>query len=270
MNTEKLVFTEEEWIAEVPGVTSRLHQYLSQFTTPISKDHGDYGEAWGSGVYLRVADQVFILTNEHVARARTATQRLLYKLNGRDDLFAMQGNHVAFPWPLDLALLPVDAKVWSSKEHDSKAISIAQISIAHSTAPTELLAFGGFSGERSSFHFEMLFTPGTSSVSREVALPEGDDRFDPRFHFGLDYKPDLATSVVGNRGLPLPPGFSGSVVWNSGFVESRVDGKDWVPELARVTGIVWGWPSTQGCLVATRSEYIRSFLLGVQDDLQLT
>jgi hypothetical protein len=36
----------------------------------------------------------------------------------------------------------------------------------------------------------------------------------------------------------------------------------WSPKMARVTGVVWGWPSSIGFLIATRAEYIRSFLLG--------
>ena len=36
-------------------------------------------------------------------------------------------------------------------------------------------------------------------------------------------------------------------------------------ELSVVTGVVWGWPSSVGCLVATRAEYLRSFLLEAID-----
>jgi hypothetical protein len=30
-----------------------------------------------------------------------------------------------------------------------------------------------------------------------------------------------------------------------------------------VTGVIWGWPSGHACLVATRAEFVRSFLLEV-------
>lgn len=39
------------------------------------------------------------------------------------------------------------------------------------------------------------------------------------------------------------------------------------PGLARVTGLVWGWPSDVGCIVATPSEYVRRFLLTAPDRL---
>jgi hypothetical protein len=104
----------------------------------------------------------------------------------------------------------------------------------------------------------------TCFTTREVDLPE-DDRFDNRFHLGLDYRPDLATNVIGNKGLPLPPGLSGSTLWNTGFVEAKMAKRPWTPELAVVTGVIWGWPSGAGCLIATRAEYLRSFLLGALD-----
>ena len=84
----------------------------------------------------------------------------------------------------------------------------------------------------------------------------------------MDYRPDLATNVIGDDGLPSPPGMSGSTVWNTGFVEAKARGVPWKPEMARVTGVVWGWPSEHACLVATRAEYLRSFMLGAVESLR--
>jgi hypothetical protein len=81
----------------------------------------------------------------------------------------------------------------------------------------------------------------------------------------MDYRPDLAITVIGDTGLQMPPGLSGSTVWNTNFVAAKMDGIDWTPELAKVTGVVWGWPSGHACLVATRAEYLRSFLLGAHE-----
>jgi hypothetical protein len=65
--------------------------------------------------------------------------------------------------------------------------------------------------------------------------------------------------------LPLPPGLSGSRLWNTRFVEAKMAKIPWTPELALVTGVIWGWPSGLGCLIATRAEYLRSFLLEALD-----
>jgi hypothetical protein len=178
-----------------------------------------------------------------------------------DDLPTIVDNHVERAWPWDLALLPVREAVWATAAHKSKAIKVEQLALANTPVPTELFAFSGFAGERTAFHFSTLLFEATTSLAREAPLPE-DERWDSRFHFGLDYRPDLATNVLGNQGLPKPPGLSGSTVWNTCFVEAKVNGIRWTPDLARVAGIVWGWSSTNGLIVATRVEHVRSFLLG--------
>jgi len=256
----KPLFSEAEWNAEVPKVSRAMHEHLAGYCVPVSKHLGDHGELWGTGTYLRLMDRTFILTNEHVADIRP--QGLLHQFCGADDLHPVLGNHASFGWPLDVAVLPVEKSIWETPGHQAKAITEDLISIAHEPAPTELLTFAGYSGDRSQFIFNTLITPGTSSTAREVPLPV-DDRFKARFHMAIEYKPDLATNVIGSHGLPCPPGFSGSAVWNTGFVESRMAGEPWTPDMARVSGIVWGWPSSSGCIVATRVEYVRSFLLSV-------
>jgi hypothetical protein len=263
MAEAQLLFTEAEWNAEVPKVVSAMHEYLAPFLVPVTKHLGEYGEPWGSGTYLTLGGRTFILTNEHVARARRTTP-LLHQLCDQEDLHEIRGDHFEFEWPLDIAVLPVAKSVWEGSDHRAKAITADMISIAHDPAPTELLTFGGFSGDRSNFLFNTLITPGTSSTAREMPLP-ADDRFKSRFHFAIDYKPDLATKVVGSHNLPCPPGMNGSAVWNTGFVESRIAGVAWTPERAQITGVVWGWPSSAACIVATRSEYVRSFLLTVSE-----
>lgn len=97
-------------------------------------------------------------------------------------------------------------------------------------------------------------------------MPE-NERFKARFHFGIDYKPNLAINVIGSYGLPCPPGLGGSAVWNMRFVESRSVGEPWTPACARITGIVWGWPSDLGCIIATRAEYVWSFLFSASERL---
>lgn len=159
----------------------------------------------------------------------------------------------------------IPASVWQST-HGSVTISVDDIAIGHDPVPGELLALSGFAGERVAFHFENLVSEATCSIAREVPLPS-DDRFDQRYHFGVEYRPDLAIQVIGAKGLPVPPGLSGSIVWDCRFVAAKMADEPWTPALAQVTGVVWGWPSDLGCLVATRAEYVRSFLLSVERSL---
>jgi len=257
---QDLLFTETEWNAAMPRVAAAMTAYLRQYRTAIYEHRDDYGQGWGSGSYLRLGSRIFILTNEHVAHVRARQKTLAYQFDGQIDIRRIVGDHYEYPAPLDLALLPVCMAAWSAPSNASKAIEIDQIAIGHNPVPTELLTFSGVSGSNVKFHFDTLFATGTCYTARETVLPQ-DDRFTTRYHFGLDYRPDLASIVTGDQDLPLPPGLSGSTVWNTGFVEAKMRGVTWAPEFAKVTGVVWGWPSTHGCLIATRAEFLRSFLL---------
>lgn len=258
------LFTEDEWNRAVPQVVKDMTAYLRPYRTPVYEEFGTHGAGWGTGSYLALCNQTFILTNEHVSMVRHSGRKLAYQLDQQEDILRVVGNHLEFPAPLDLALLPVDAARWRDGANGSCAISIDQIAIAHAPAPTEILTFVGFAGANVAFHFGQLNATGTCYSAREVTLPADDTRFDARYHFGLEYRPDLATNVIGNHGLPLPPGLSGSTVWNTRFVESKMHSIPWTPECAKVTGVVWGWPSGAACLVATRAEYLRSFLLSTR------
>ena len=58
------------------------------------------------------------------------------------------GDHVEYPYPLDLALLPVDQTAWANPSNLSQAIGIEQIALAHDPVEGEILTFTGFAGQR--------------------------------------------------------------------------------------------------------------------------
>jgi len=70
--------------------------------------------------------------------------------------------------------------------------------------------------------------------------------------------PDRAQSTV-ERGpcLPLPPGMSGSLVWNTRRVECAQSQRPWPPSEARVTGLMFGWSHCANWVYATKVEYLR-------------
>ncbi len=250
-----------EWDALVESVTEKMQEYTKQFVTPVSQviDH-DYGKLFGTGNYIELRGQNYLLTNEHVAKGLDQAS-LAHQFLDNDGVFRATNSFHVLPLPVDVAVSAIDKKVWMHGPHGSAAISEKQLSMAHTPVDGEILFFKGYSGEQSQFLFGSLFSKATSYSAQEVALPIDDDNFNSRFHFALDYRPDRVTSINGNTGLPIPKGFSGSLVWNTRFVETFGKGPNWTPECAEVTGLVWGWPSSAACLVATRIEYVRSFLL---------
>ncbi|TWW52756.1 hypothetical protein FSC46_00935 [Pseudomonas aeruginosa] len=261
-----LLFTEKEWNDAMPDLTNSMAEYLRPYRSGVfesfTNDGEEWGEGWGSGSYLRVGETVYVLTNKHVSSVIRDGRKLAYQFDGQDDirLFARVYNEISAPF--DLGLLPVAMSDWDAVEHSSKAITVDQIALAHVPVESEVLAFSGFAGQKVSFNYNQLNSQCVCSLSKEIDVPEHPD-INPRFHFALDYNPNLATSVIGNTGLPTPPGFSGSTVWDTGFVRAKMMNEKWTPEMARVTGVVWGWPSCAGSIIATRAEYVRSFLLGV-------
>jgi hypothetical protein len=202
----KLLFSKEEWEAAMPKLTADMTAYLKQYRTPVFIDRGDHGEPWGSGSFVEVGNRRFVLTNEHVARARRNGEQLGVRLDEQDQLVRIAGDHSELPWPWDLALLPVADSAWSTLSHSSSAIRIDQIATAHTPVPTEVFAFAGYAGERTTFVFGTMQFGATTSLAREVEV-EPHDEIDSRFHLGLAYLPDRATTVLGDRDLPKPVDF---------------------------------------------------------------
>tara|TARA_R110002049_G_C9169870_1_gene561816 strand:- start:22 stop:360 length:339 start_codon:yes stop_codon:yes gene_type:complete len=107
MNEPRLLFTEVEWEAALPGLVKDITAHLSSRRAPVFKHLGDHGQGWGSGAFLRVGAQVCILTNAHVAAARALGESLASQIMGQEEIWKIVGDHLEYPSPLDLALLPV-------------------------------------------------------------------------------------------------------------------------------------------------------------------
>ena len=78
---------------------------------------------------------------------------------------------------------------------------------------------------------------------------------------------DLAEATDGsNRKLPPPPGFSGSSVWDTGFVRSG-ESKTWDAANGKVVGIAQRWVEDEACLICIKAEKLREALLeAVRED----
>jgi hypothetical protein len=251
-----LLFTEAEWPAITTDVVARMSRFVECYTTPISLavSHEE-GELCGTGSYCEFFGKKLLVTNEHVARERQ-THPLAPKFFNNENYFRLRNPFVALEAPNDIALARVDDDEWNRFPHQASAINSAQFAPSLALAEGELLFMAGYSGDRSRFSFGFLVTHGTPYLARECQLPD-DPRCDPEFHFALEYNPAKAISTDGStRGLPLPPGLSGSLVWNTRVVEMKARDEPWTPEAARVTGIVWGWPAVS-CLLATKAEHMR-------------
>lgn len=247
--------TRDEWDNHCAQVVNEMLEHVKQFSTPISKIiENDYGEHLGSGSFITDGESIYLITNEHVAKELNSIS-LAHQFHDSDCVVRVMNPFCAKKYPIDVALTKIKEEAWNSCQHHSKPISISRFSQKHDPVDGELMFMIGYSGERSGFHFGTLFSPGTPYLTQAVDFP--NDIGENEYHFSIHYKPDLATSIDGStRGLPKPPGMSGSLVWNTRFVECMQKQEAWIPERSCITGIVWGWPSSDASLLATRVEHL--------------
>lgn len=246
----------EKWQKICKDTAIRMIDHVKPFLTPISKVLSEKeGEHLGTGAYFELNGKKYLITNEHVARC-IVNHSITHKFCDGDDILRLKSPAFTISAPVDAAAIEVPDSSWNLVNHSALAIPFNRFATHHNTAINECLFFAGFSGERSKFFFEHLFTPGTPYLTQECPFPSNVPEANGDFHFSLFYPPDLAKSIDGTSHLPDPHGFSGSLVWDTKRVACLSENIEWKPEMAQVTGIVWGWPSSAACILATKVEYL--------------
>lgn len=260
--------TEDEWKQNARRVVKDMRDYTAPFVSPISYEKvGDVPRLSGTGSFIQLFDRRFLLTNEHVLLDDTTGMELpelAHGLCGTDDVCRISRGVLSSPYPIDCGLIPIPDVVWQ-RIHGARTIPESLITWAHAPHPREILFFRGYAQENSSFHFENLLSGSTSYATQEMeVLPVG---LDGRFVFSLHHSPEKAEMIDGAGHLPLPPGFSGSTVWNTRYVECLAANKAWTPDEARVTGIVCRWRSGDTGIVVLRVQHLRSWLLNALSEM---
>ncbi len=259
--------TEKEWKLLCADTTERMSEHVQQFTTPISKVvSSEYGKHHGSGSYYENNGKKFIISNEHVLRIMTNTT-LTHKFYDNDNIYKLINPPKLIKEPIDIGISKVDEDIWNKHPHNASALPINRFALKHEPETHELLFIAGYSGERSNFAFNTLSTPGTPYATQETDFPLNVGGADQKYHFALFYLPEKVESVSANAKpyLPDPHGLSGTLVWDTKLVKCLNEGRTWQPEYAVVTGILWGWPSSDGCVLATKIEHFRDQLLIYND-----
>ncbi|MCR8959867.1 hypothetical protein M0765_019640 [Variovorax sp. S2] len=131
-----------------------------------------------------------------------------------------------------------------------------------SARPEELFFFHGFAGENSRYAFGILESAASAYVTQQSADAVEDGRI-----FELLWEPQQtswveSTSVEIRRAVRLDDagGFSGSLVWNTRYLEAKAAGQLWTPDWAVVSGLLKRWDTGTKTLLVTRVEHVRSWL----------
>lgn len=251
--------TPREWTSICDRVTAAMLHFTHPFVTPLGTATASAVRLVGTGSYIGHGNRRLLLTCEHVARQ----QPMHYRFYGSDKVFEHRAPWCWDPHPIDAAVALISDAAWAATPHSAREIATSVFAQKHSTCdPAELLFFRGYSGENAHYAFGIHQTNGTGYCSQEVAN-SGDDQI-----FEIFWRPEKAqfTSSTSEETrsevkFENPKGFSGSLVWNTRYLERTAAGKQWSPADAVVTGLLRRWDEKgTGNLLVWRVQHLNSWL----------
>ncbi len=250
--------TAADWNTEKHRVTDEMRSFTQPFASPLTVETPETVRLKGTGSYVLWTEQRRLLTCEHVARE----QPIHYRFNGSDAVYAHPGPWTMDRHPSDVAFARTTDEQWRATEHRAESVPSSKFAGRHSISQqAELLFFRGYAGENAAYGFGTHQANGTGYCSQEVA-EAGDDQI-----FELFWDPVLGQITKGTTAeaasamlFDNPEGFSGSLVWNTRFLEMTASGKTWRPEDAVITGLLRRWDPKIKTLLVWRVEHLAAWL----------
>lgn len=251
--------TPAQWEQIKQEVAEAMLAHTRPFVTPLGTETPATVRLVGTGSYADIDDRRLLLTCEHVARE----QPMHYRFDGSDDVFDHPGPWTKDRHPTDAAFAPISSAHWSATSHQAAAIPLARFAIRHEIAEqAELLFFSGYAGENAHYAFGIHQTDRTGYCTQEK-MGTGDGEI-----FELFWEPDKTeftseTSAEARAEMKFDDahGFSGSLVWNTRYLETlREGGRTWTPDDAVVTGLLRRWDEDTKTLLVWRVEHLRAWL----------
>lgn len=211
----------------------------------------------GTGTFIEKGE-LGLVTCEHVARFNPAA----FYLDGSGSSELKLGRWRAEPDPgKDVALAPVPATEWSHVSGRAQPLPMSKFAQRHATAERELLFFRGIAGENAYVGSHGADGILSGYCSQEKIGTGDANIFEILWHPPSTILTSGTSSVVQNRlRYDNPAGFSGSLVWNTRFVELGCDLSSWSPSEAVVTGLLRRFDEKTNTLLAWRVEHLLSWL----------
>lgn len=254
MTTDEI---EARWKSLCDVVADRMKVFTRPFVTPLIQDVVGTRPRVGTGTFI---DQngVSVLTCEHVARHAP----FLYQFNGNEPLVELPATWRADPFPIDAATAIVHAELWGTVPHLAQPLSLSCFAARHDPVEHEVFFFRGASDENvtvGAVHSRII----PSGYCTQEKPGGGDAKV-----FELLWEP-LETTVTQGTSDEVaklfkyddPAGFSGSLVWNTRFVEKGCDLSKWSPGDAVVTGLLREWDTGTKTLLVWRVEHLLAWLI---------
>lgn len=243
-------------------VVNQIWDYVDQFICPINYiPRGDLrippGDHHGTGWFIEKNSIPHLCTCEHVAKYE-AYGTLGYAPYGGSFGVNVGSKFSLNKHPIDFAMADISS-TWAHICHRGKLIPKEKFAAVHQPAEGELLYFQGFPGADTNSAFGQHNVKALSAFLYEVVPPEElyneTPLFEDKLHICMAWSPANATPLTPHANvLSTPPGMSGSILWDTGYIKAKNEDRDWSINDIKVTGIVWGASSKACVITATRIE----------------
>lgn len=244
-----------QWEQLCSEVADAMKIHTRPFVTPLIEDVRGKPPHIGTGTFLQ-REGIDLLTCEHVARH----EPFIHELNGHDKPISLPTTWI-HDAKIDASLAAVSENHWRSLPHLAKPLSMTHFAKRHAPVSSELLFFRGIAGQN-----VYLFGEQSRSIITGYCSQEERESGDQQI-FEMLWNPTETTVTSGtNEEVQSdfqhddPHGFSGSLVWNTRFVEGGCDLSSWTPEKADVTGMLRRYDEKTKTLLALRVEQLLAWL----------
>ncbi|CAA2161116.1 hypothetical protein MBRA_06276 [Methylobacterium brachiatum] len=247
-----------QWDQIKQDVVERMKAHVRPFITPLGTETPSTVRLVGTGNYVRQEEQRILITCQHVAY----TQPIHYRFFGDDSVFEHPGSWRMDPHPIDAAVAALSDQAWNAVPHQAATIPLSRFGPKHQLVePAELVFLYGFAGENADYGFGVHQTNGSGYCSQEIKN-SGDDQI-----FEVFWEPDktqytASTSAEAREAVKFdnPKGLSGSLVWNTRYLEIEQAGGEWTPDDAIVTGLLRRYDPDKKSLLVWRVEHLLAWL----------
>lgn len=235
-----------------------MRHYTNSFITPIAvstNPEDTAGESLGSATFLELLNRPYLLTNEHVAREMSHARLSFFQTGGRFAA-AIVNPFQCLADPVDAAVARIDEDIFSSS--GKQAVPIASVDEKFAPQEGEILFIHGYPGVRSRWSplAGGVLANSFPYATDRIPLPKG---YDETVHFAMSFPDDIWNSRFRQEIRPNPCGLSGSAVWDTRYVAAGAS--PWVPASSKICGLLWAYDERHQCLIATKIEAVRDFLL---------
>lgn len=247
---------EKDWPSLCNIVADSMRFHTRPFVTPLIQDVIGKEPEVGTGTYIDLSG-CSILTCQHVA----ILEPFLHQFHGGDNFPSLPVKWRDLGIKFDVAVGSIPDSHWRSAPHQAQLLGLERFAPAHRPVDREMLFFRGISGENVTIgNFHSRVTP-TAYCSQEI--PGGGDATS----FDIHWEPSMMTVTSGTAPEVAEVfkhyetgGFSGSLVWNTRFVELGCNLSTWSPNDAVVTGMLHRWDKKTRGLIAWRVEHLREWI----------